>query len=456
MRLRNFVKYILLITSFSAGLLGVKDAQAAIAFVQSVSEDSNIIASDVLAFPSNNTAGNTIIVTVREGFNTSTEVGPVVISDSRGNTYYEVVSHDVPSDHRDKIFAAYNIAAGANTVTCTFRGANTMRWAIHEFSGIQTLGAVDKTAGNHGSSAVPDSGNIATTSASALIFGMASNNTGGVNITKGASYTLGESTTKLLTEYKIVSSTGTYSANFSMDGVDGWGAVIAAFKGSDGLQGWWKLDDGSGSNAVDSSGNGTTGSLTNNPAWATGKRGGALTFTSGSSTYVGVGNNTHTNLTTVGTVAAWVKAGASQSTWVGIVCNDNLDNDTDGYCLFMRGDSGHFGLHVAPAAGPYCELQSTASYLDDAWHHVAITWDASTATIYVDGAAVNSLASACAAVSGAFSLKIGASGNLAQYFTGSVDDVRIYNRALSAAEVQGLYVGGVPRNATLRNGKMNL
>jgi hypothetical protein len=430
-------------------------AEATIAFVQSKSNDGGTVATDSIAFTSNNTAGNTIIVAVRQGFLANPT--PVTITDTRGNTYYEVASQDSTNDHRDKIFAAYNIASGANTVTCTYANnvANTMRWAIHEFSGIQVRGAVDKTAGNTGSSTTLDSGNIVTAQANALIFGMATTNSN-ATITKGASYTLGESNTKITTEYKIVSSTGTYSADFSSAPSDTWAAAIAAFKESDGLQGWWRLDEGSGNNALDSSGNGTTGALTNSPTWITGKRGGALTFASASSQYVDVGNNTHTNLSTAGTVMAWAKPGATQSTWVGIVCNDDLDNDLNGYCLFIRGDSGHFGLHVAPAAGAYCEIQSAASYLDDAWHHVAMTWDASNYILYVDGKIVNSASGACTAASGTYSLKIGASGNLGQYFSGSVDDVRIFNRALSASEVQGFYYSAAGRNGVVRNGKMNL
>ena len=48
---------------------------------------------------------------------------------------------------------------------------------------------------------------------------------------------------------------------------------------TNGLVGWWKLDDGSGTSAMDSSGNGNTGTLNNSPTWTTsGMNGGALTF----------------------------------------------------------------------------------------------------------------------------------------------------------------------------------
>jgi hypothetical protein len=45
-----------------------------------------------------------------------------------------------------------------------------------------------------------------------------------------------------------------------------------------GLVGWWKFDEGSGTVAYDSSGNGNDGNLTNGPTWTTGKIGGALSF----------------------------------------------------------------------------------------------------------------------------------------------------------------------------------
>jgi hypothetical protein len=56
---------------------------------------------------------------------------------------------------------------------------------------------------------------------------------------------------------------------------------------TNGLVGWWKFDDGSGTSAVDSSGNGNTGTLVNSPAWTTaGYYNGALGFPNGSANYM--------------------------------------------------------------------------------------------------------------------------------------------------------------------------
>src|SRR5262249_35835486 len=71
--------------------------------------------------------------------------------------------------------------------------------------------------------------------------------------------------------------------------------------------GWWKLDDRTGTSAFDSSGNGNTGTLTNGPAWTTGKIGQGLLFGgSANLSYVDLGNPTSLKLTGSRTVSAWI------------------------------------------------------------------------------------------------------------------------------------------------------
>jgi len=85
----------------------------------------------------------------------------------------------------------------------------------------------------------------------------------------------------------------------------------------------------------------------------------------------------------------------------------------------------------------------------DTWHHIALTYDGTTAMLYADGKLVSSAAKNWNLVK-AFAY-VGRQVNNAEYWNGSVDDVRFYSKALTASEVQSLYqanAGTVARSAT--------
>jgi hypothetical protein len=127
---------------------------------------------------------------------------------------------------------------------------------------------------------------------------------------------------------------------------------------------------------------------------------------------------------------------------------------TDGYeGLVTKGDSS-WRVHESDGSG-YVEfyanglsdgLRSTQLITDDVWHHFAVTYDGSDLTIYVDGALDIS-----AARSGTIShtnapVAIGTNSDITyRYFNGLLDEVRIYNRALSATDVAQLYAHTVDR-----------
>jgi hypothetical protein len=444
MRLRILFQRMAVIVSACAFLISAKEAVAAIAFVQSDSENSGSVSTESIAFGSNNTAGNTIIVAVRQG--TPTEIGTVTITDSQGNTYYEVARQASNSDHINFIFAAYNITAGANTVTCTFDSVRTMRWAIHEYSGIQTRGAVDQTAGAQGTSATASSGNITTTHANALLFGMASVN-GDETFTAGGSFTDREAvTTKMATADRIVSATGTYSASFSLSGSDTWAALVAAFKESDGLAAWWRFDEGSGGTTADSSGNGWTGTI-DGASWTTGRRGGALDFD---------GTN---DAVSIGTVFDIPSIPFTLTAWV------NPDDFGNWNKIFSKRDTtvgGNWRLdwELNNADGQVRLLGAVSIYFDYSpplatWTHLAVVAQSGSTELYVNGTRVDTDGEFTPDTDAAAAVWIGKTGDDEDQFDGKIDDVRVYRRALSASEIQALYVGGKNRNGVLRNGKLN-
>jgi hypothetical protein len=219
--------------------------------------------------------------------------------------------------------------------------------------------------------------------------------------------------------------------------------LAAAPAGDPTLVGWWKLDDGAGSLAADASGNGNNGTITG-ASWVAGHIGGALSF-NGSSNVVSMGKPAALNLTHVGTIACWVKydntTAAGSSKWPMILGNGDWDADVNGYLFALNSEAGNEGqviFEILNGSGGVFVV-STAKYGNSAWHHLCGTWNGSALTLYVDGVSVGTTPQTADAVSGANPFVIGRNAAAADgFFAGSVDDVRVYNRALSATEVAAL------------------
>lgn len=198
--------------------------------VQSRGVDSGAGTSAALAFLSNNTAGNIIIVAARFG-GTAQNPG---ISDSQGNTYVRQINRD-PAYGADTftVWYALNCAAGANTVTITNASSVTRRWVIHEYSANGETISFDQSNNSEGTNEAPNSGNVTTTAASELLFG-ACTILNARDVTAGTGYTeRQEVSQKISTEDKSVASTGTYAADFTTaggGGAAGWAAGILTFK----------------------------------------------------------------------------------------------------------------------------------------------------------------------------------------------------------------------------------
>jgi hypothetical protein len=204
--------------------------------------------------------------------------------------------------------------------------------------------------------------------------------------------------------------------------------------------GWWKLDEGTGSTTADSSGNAATGALTNSPTWATGRVGPyALTF-NGTTNYVNIpniaGSLDNLQLTTM-TISAWIKPSGTGGSGAGRIF------EKGGWFLSMATVSS------SPVVRLTCQdtggsRNSTAITLNT-WTHVAATWDGvgpgSGMHLYINGVLADGTSSAGtgAPASDVGSASIGnRASDQARGFPGSIDEVRIYNRTLSAAQIQAL------------------
>ena len=214
--------------------------------------------------------------------------------------------------------------------------------------------------------------------------------------------------------------------------------VSAARAQTSGLVAAYSFNEGSGTTVADSSGNNNTGTITG-ATWTTaGKFGSALVF-NGTSARVTVNDAPSLRLTGGMTLEAWVKPSAVTTAWRDVIYKGN-----DNYYLEATSNSAS----RAPAAGGTIgTTYGTTALATNTWAHLAVTYDRVAIRLYVNGTQVSSLARTTALATSANPLQIGGDSIYGQYFQGTIDEVRVYNRALSQAEIQtdmNSAVGGAP------------
>lgn len=201
------------------------------------------------------------------------------------------------------------------------------------------------------------------------------------------------------------------------------------------VKGSWHLDEGSGTTAYDRSGNGNNGTLYNSPTWVDGKFGEALSF-DGSNDYVQtpIVSNTLTDFT----MEAWVKAssvpgdrrivmgsGWQYNDWyIGINLGSSTGAPARKWLFWVAGNS-----EIAYLAAP-------DEIVAGDWYYLVATYQGTTGKFYINGDSIGSFTFTRKTDTNPF--RIGCS-NSKEYFNGLVDEVRVYNRALTSEEVSDLY-----------------
>ncbi len=190
------------------------------------------------------------------------------------------------------------------------------------------------------------------------------------------------------------------------------------------LLGWWTLDEGMGTTAVDWSGHGYHGRILDGGQWTYGVRDGALYLADGAHVEIPP-PNVQTNTVTM---TAWVKRDGSQADWAGV--------------LFSREGSEVSGMGFGPAnelryhwTDQAWDFATGIVPPDQEWFFMALVVEPTRGTLYLDGTdtfARNQAAHDPDPFDGA--LRIG-QDRAGRDLKGTVDDVRFYNKALSAAEL---------------------
>jgi glucose/arabinose dehydrogenase/fibronectin type 3 domain-containing protein len=197
-----------------------------------------------------------------------------------------------------------------------------------------------------------------------------------------------------------------------------------------GLVAGYSFDAGSGTTVSDVSGSGNTGTITG-AMWTNGKYGGALAF-DGAGAVVRIPAAPSLNLGTAMTLAAWIQPTAAQSGWRTI-----MQRETEAYFLNASNGSGtNVPAGGATTGGDTTVVTGTSTAPVGVWTHVAMTYDGSSLRLYVNGTLVRTTGAGGAVQTTANPLWIGGNSPYGEHFAGLIDEARVYNRALSATEIQ--------------------
>jgi hypothetical protein len=209
---------------------------------------------------------------------------------------------------------------------------------------------------------------------------------------------------------------------------------------NDGLVAHWAFDEGSGNIAYDTVG-GNNGTLQNGPTWTAGVINGAIDL-DGINDYITCGDILDADLQNAFTIGVWIKLdeGALQRTDPHTI----LWKSDDRPGLAVRPDSRVAFRHWHSQETTAHAFQSAQLLEERQWNHIAYIFDGSDFTGYVNADYAGGVQDSVYSPGG--SVYIGADLG-ARCFTGLMDDLRIYNRALSPEEIGQLYA--VPEPATL-------
>ncbi|MFZ4401776.1 MAG: LamG-like jellyroll fold domain-containing protein [Bacteroidales bacterium] len=159
----------------------------------------------------------------------------------------------------------------------------------------------------------------------------------------------------------------------------------------------------------------------------------------GTNDSISVPNKAVLNPTTALSIEAWIKASSyGTNVWDNyIVGKDDWSNASAGYSL-RCGASGKLSFNFSSGGGAWKEVVSTTMMPTNVWTHVAATFDGTSLKIYINGVLSGSLSYSGAINPSTYNLNIGSVPYTAQggrLFAGKIDQVEIWNKALSAAQV---------------------
>jgi hypothetical protein len=194
----------------------------------------------------------------------------------------------------------------------------------------------------------------------------------------------------------------------------------------------YAFDEGSGSSAFDESGRGQTGAVSGATWAASGRFGGALRF-DGINDMVSAADSTHLDLAAALTIEAWVHPTSVLNDWRTAVLKEAVGDLA--YALYAHSDTAGARAELN-SGGVKPAVSNPGSLPVNAWSHLAVTYNGTALRLFVNGVLVSTTPATGSVVNSAGALRVGGNTVWGEYFEGLIDEVRIYKRALTAAEIQ--------------------
>ena len=204
-------------------------------------------------------------------------------------------------------------------------------------------------------------------------------------------------------------------------GGGGSGQLVAAYA----------FAEDSGTSASDATGNGHAGTISG-ATWSTsGRFNNALSF-DGTNDWVTMADAAGLDLTTAMTLEAWVNPSAL-SGWQTVIMKERPGGLA--YTLYAHDNAPRPSAYINTGGGDAQAIGATGLPLNT-WTHLAVTYDGATLRLFVNGAQAGSQAASGSIISSTSPLRVGGNSLWGEYFSGLIDEVRIYSRVLTAAEIQ--------------------
>ena len=206
------------------------------------------------------------------------------------------------------------------------------------------------------------------------------------------------------------------------------------------LVGWWKCDDGTGTVARDSSDYGNDGAFNGDPQWVEGYFGGAIEF-DGSGDYLDCGDDPSLDLTTW-TITFWLNLNENKN-YNGYIVK-GLDAAENFEVLTYGAGNFHFPILFEDGGRGFSNTENGVSIVGE-WSHYTYTYDASEGRrFYKDGVLIFEDTESRVPQTSDEPLIIGNEGGTDRFVPGVMDDIRIYNRVLTAEELADVLLGKGP------------
>jgi hypothetical protein len=199
-----------------------------------------------------------------------------------------------------------------------------------------------------------------------------------------------------------------------------------------GLVAAYGFNEGSGSTVSDASGKGNTGVIAGATRVTAGKAGAALSF-NGRNSWVTINDSSLLHLTTGMTLEAWIYPTALSGQARTVILKQYTTTNSS-FELYATEEVPHPITYVNTTR--YYSAQGPTLPPLNTWTHLASTYDGSMLRMYLNGVQVGSKAVSGNMKIGSGPLRIGGNSLWGEYFQGKIDEVRVYNRALTASQIR--------------------